>query len=73
MKARIHRFRDKVAVHLDDGKTVYLTTSFAFSLANGLIAAAQDVCTSSFQESNFDTIELEQIDTNLVAEVVTKL
>ena len=69
MKARIHRFNKQVAVHLHEGKTIYLTTSMAFAVANAMTAAASDICMNDLaQDSKFKTVEIEQLSENIVAQ-----
>lgn len=49
--ARVHRFHDKVAMHIGDGSTVYVTPEFAQALAEKLLAFAHDCMTTKFTES----------------------
>lgn len=53
--AHVHRFRDRVAVYLADGKTVYLTEKEARSLSAFLLEAAKDVKRRKFTDSQFGT------------------
>ena len=58
--ARVHRFRDTVAVCFTgvDGVTVYLSASEARALSDTLNRAAESVETTNFIESNFAPVEI---------------
>ena len=71
--ARIHRFRDKVAIHLTvrsssecgafsvgDGQTVYLSPETAKILGEALIECAKDVEDYRFVDSPFKAVEIEE-------------
>jgi len=70
--ARVHRFRDKVAIHLTvrsssecgafsvgDGQTVYLSPEAAKELGEALIECAEDVENYRFVDSPFTTVEVK--------------
>jgi len=57
--ARVHRFRDKVAIHVGDGQTVYLSPDVAKELGEALIECAEDVDNYRFADSPFTTVEVK--------------
>ncbi len=60
MKAQVHRFRDKVAVYVGTGDTVYLDPNTAQQLAQALDDCATDCFNiSRFEHSQFETVEIE--------------
>lgn len=60
MKAQIHRFRDKVALYVGNGDTVYLSRNDAERIAKALDDCATDVGNiSDFSRSEFQTLEIE--------------
>lgn len=65
--ASIHRFRDRIGVHVGSGPTEYLTPRQARKLARALYVAAQDVDRRDFQSSDSihvnATIELDPKET----------
>jgi len=59
--ASVHRFRDKVAIHVGNGQTVYLSPAKAAQLGLALIDCAEDVVKyPKFSESPFNTVEVEE-------------
>lgn len=52
---QVHRFREKVAVHVGDGATTYLTPEQARALADALTRCADDTEARRFTESEFPT------------------
>lgn len=59
MKAQVHRFRDKVAVYVGNGDTVYLDPDTAYKLANALDDCAISIRDQPFTHSTFETREIE--------------
>lgn len=58
--ARVHRFRDSVALSLPgEGGTVYMTPAAAVSLARSLAAAAADIGATAFTQSGFVPVEID--------------
>ncbi len=57
--ASIYRFRDRVAVHIGTGATVYLSPADARKIARALNAAARDIGERKFTESTLATVDLE--------------
>jgi hypothetical protein len=57
---QIHRFRDKVALYLGTGETVYLETATARKVARALNKCAKSIETEKFIESTFRTIEISE-------------
>lgn len=57
--AQIHRFREKVAIYLANGSTVYLTPSEAKAVAKALNACAKDIKARGFGDSEFHTVEIK--------------
>lgn len=57
-RAGVHRFRDRVAAHLNDGSTTYLHPDDAEQFARTLLACAESVRSESFQESQFGTVDI---------------
>ena len=58
--ARVHRFRNHVAVSLDNGQTVYLNPIDARTLAFALNECAHDIeNVTNFSESQFNTSDFE--------------
>jgi hypothetical protein len=51
--ARVHRFRDLVAVSVADGSTAYLTPKAARQLARALNGCARSIKAERFAESAF--------------------
>lgn len=58
--AQVHRFREKVAIHLPGkGETVYLTQKEARAIARALTSCARDIGARKFTESQFTTVAVE--------------
>lgn len=57
---QVHRFRDKVAVYVGKGETVYLSPANARKLARALNAAAKSCETEAFTESRDLTVIVEE-------------
>ena len=57
--AQIHRFHDKVAIHIGDSSTIYLTPKVALAIANAMIECVDDI-DLKFTESLFGTVEIEE-------------
>lgn len=60
--ARVHRFRDLVAVSVGDGSTAYLTPKAARQLAKALGSCAHSVRTVPFGQSSFGSREIHDGD-----------
>ena len=60
--ARVHRFRDLIAVSVGDGSTTYLTPKAARQLARALNGCARSVKDSTFVQSSFGTVEIKDGD-----------
>lgn len=58
--AQVHRFRDKVAVYVGKGETVYLSPKNARKLARALNVAARSVDRESFAESTCGTVNVSE-------------
>jgi hypothetical protein len=58
-QAQIHRFREKVAIYLANGATVYLTPKEARQIAKALLDGARDIKNNSFSQSEFSTVHVE--------------
>ena len=58
--AQVHRFRDRVAVFVGDGETVYLSPKNARKLARALNAAARSCDTESFADSAGLTVTIDE-------------
>ena len=58
--ARIHRFRDKVAISLGTGDTIYLSEKMAVKLAAILLSYADDIKTVDFIDSEFNATEINE-------------
>lgn len=58
--AQVHRFRDKVAVYVGGGETVYLAPKNARKLARALNAAARSCDRESFAESTCETVNVPE-------------
>lgn len=58
-QAQIHRFREKVAIYLANGATVYLSPKEAKEIAKALNAAVRDIKDNSFVDSQFSTVNIE--------------
>ena len=56
---QVHRFRDKVAVYVGKGETVYIDPKEARAFAKALNACARSVTSEKFSESTFKTFELK--------------
>lgn len=56
--ASVHRFRDKVAVHVGNGATVYMSPDEASKLARALTGCARDIRARSFVSSHFPTVSI---------------
>jgi hypothetical protein len=50
--AQVHRFRDKVAVYVGNGETVYMTAKEARALARAIGKVAKSVETQTFAQSD---------------------
>ena len=59
MKAQVHRFRDKVALYVGNGDTVYLDRNTAEMIAQALDDCATDVGNNPFTRSEFQTREID--------------
>lgn len=57
--AQIHRFRDKVAVHLGTGNTVYLEPREAVLIATHLLEFGIDIKKTEFKDSEIGTYTIE--------------
>lgn len=57
--AQIHRFRDKVAIYVGTGETVYLTPREAYQLGQHLTIFAQDCEFVEFVDSDKSTFTIE--------------
>ncbi|ATW58300.1 hypothetical protein CNR37_00093 [Pseudomonas phage ventosus] len=57
--AQVHRFREKVAIYLANGETVYLTPKEAKEVAKALNGAAKDIKQHSFSASEFRTVQIQ--------------
>lgn len=53
---QIHRFRDRIAVWLNGGATIYLTAKEANEMAEHLQSCADDIAARPFVESKFGTV-----------------
>lgn len=58
-QAQIHRFREKVAIYLANGATVYLSPKEAKAIAKALNGAARDIKNNTFTQSEFSTVHIE--------------
>lgn len=58
-RARLHRFRDTVALSLPSMPTVYLSAALADALAGALAEYARDIRTRGFSESRIGTTDVE--------------
>ena len=58
--ARVHRFRDSVAVSIGDGSTVYLSPRLAHALASAIERHAADVGAVPFTDSRLATVDLQE-------------
>jgi hypothetical protein len=58
--AQVHRFRDKVAVYVGGGETVYLKPVNARKLARALNAAARSCDKESFVDSTCGTANVAE-------------
>lgn len=56
--AQVHRFRDKVAIHVGNGSTVYLTQKEARALANALQACQRDISLTRYVDSELRTVDI---------------
>lgn len=56
--ARVHRFRDLVAVSVGDGSTTYLTPKAARQLARALNGCARSIKAWRFVDSSFGSVEI---------------
>lgn len=56
--ARVHRFRDLVAVSVGVGSTTYLTPKAARQLARALNGCARSIKAVRFAESSFGSVEI---------------
>lgn len=54
VSAGVHRFRDRVAVHVGGGETVYLDIRVARQMARALWRASRDIDQRSFVDSTFE-------------------
>lgn len=52
---QVHRFRDRVAIHLATGPTHYLLPSEAKAIGKLLMDCAKDVRAASYGESQFES------------------
>jgi hypothetical protein len=60
--ARVHRFRDLVAVSVGDGSTAYLTPKAARQLARALNACVRSIKADRFVDSAFGTVTIHDGD-----------
>jgi hypothetical protein len=58
--AQVHRFRDKVAVYVGKGETVYMSPKNARRLAGALNAAARSCDREPFAQSADLTVTIEE-------------
>ena len=58
--AQVHRFRDKVAVYVGGGETVYLAPANARKLARALNAVARSCDKESFADSPSLTVQIDE-------------
>jgi hypothetical protein len=58
--AQVHRFREKVAVYVGKGETVYFSPKNARKLARAINAAARSCDTETFTESVGLTVIVEE-------------
>jgi hypothetical protein len=58
--AQVHRFRDKVAVYVGGGQTVYFTPKEARKLARAINAAARSCERESFADSPSLTVNIPE-------------
>lgn len=59
LSAGVHRFRDRVAVHVGTGETAYLTPKQARALAHALYKTARDIDNRAFTESDVAPVTIE--------------
>lgn len=57
--ARVHRFRDSIAISIGDSETLYLSADMADQISEALEAYAADVRHASFTESQLASTEIE--------------
>lgn len=58
--AQVHRFREKVAVYVGGGETVYMSAKNARKLARALNAAARSCERETFAESTCGTVNVPE-------------
>jgi hypothetical protein len=58
--AQVHRFRDRVAVYVGGGNTVYLNPQAARKLAWALSMAAQSCERERFQDASDLTVQIDE-------------
>jgi coproporphyrinogen III oxidase-like Fe-S oxidoreductase len=58
--AQVHRFRDKVAIYVGGGETVYFSPKNARKLAKAINAAARSCDKESFADSSGLTVNIEE-------------
>jgi len=56
--ARVHRFRDLVAVSVADGSTAYLTSKAALELSRTLAKCAKSIKSERFSQSSFGSVQI---------------
>lgn len=57
--AQVHRFRDKVAIYIGTGDTVYLSADMAEAIGHALLNCSEDVRDREFTNSAFTTEEFK--------------
>ena len=62
VRARVHRFRNCVAVYVGTGETVYLTPRDARKLSKAINKAARSIERERFVDSSGNTFELDAPD-----------
>ena len=58
--AQVHRFREKVAVYVGGGETIYMSAKNARKLARALNAAARSCERETFAESTCGTVNIPE-------------
>jgi hypothetical protein len=57
--ADVHRFHDRVALHVGKGETVYVTRAVARKLARALNACERDIGKHTFTGSSFGSVNID--------------
>ena len=58
--AQVHRFRDKCAVYLGNGETVYLSPKTARQLSSAINKVCRSIERESFAQSRGTTFQIEE-------------